>query len=77
MHRCLPHISQGLTSADDDAVFVDCGSLRSLQGLGSLTKLGRDLVLRNLASLTNTAGMGNLTSVGEWYTDEESVLLGG
>lgn len=56
---------QGLTQVYDDAVFVDCGSLRSLSGLGSLGSLGRDLVLRNLRSLTSTSGMANITQVGE------------
>jgi hypothetical protein len=71
MHPCHFRVLQGLTSVDDDAVLVDCGSLKSLQGLGSLTKFGRDLVLRNLASLTSTAGMGNVTSVGECHTHDE------
>lgn len=56
---------QSLTSTEDDTVFVDCPQLRSLNGLNSLTRLGRDLVLRNLPSLTSTAGLANLTTVGE------------
>ena len=58
-------VLQGLTKVEDDTVFVDCSSLRSLSGLGSVTTLNKDLVLRNLPALTSTAGLGNVVSVGE------------
>jgi len=56
---------QGVTSVFDDMVVVDCPNLKSLVGLGSLSRLGKDLVLRNLKSLTSTAGLSNITNVGE------------
>ena len=64
--HCPCNVSlQSLTAVFDDTVFVDCPNLRSLEGLGALGKLGKDLVLRNLPALTSTAGMPNITSVGE------------
>lgn len=56
---------QSVTTVFDDTVFVDCPNLKSLVGLGSLSRLGKDLVLRNLKSLASTAGLSNITSVGK------------